>query len=227
MIERRLGRYKFGLARELNGDQLAKLTAHFERPQTPTDGSLGGRVSVSREDLEGVGPVVVKHYSRGGLVRHIVKRYYVRWGPTRSESEFRLLERVRALGVNAPEPIAHASDGALFYRAWLVTREIQGHRTLAEIARQDEDLAARLVDDVARQIGILIKSGIFHVDLHPGNVLVDREGRVFIVDFDKADEAGKPNLRDQYIVRWRRAVIKHHLPDLLSEAISLRLRCHE
>jgi aminoglycoside phosphotransferase (APT) family kinase protein len=106
---------------------------------------------------------------------------------------------------------------------------------------------------------MLILNGIKHVDLHPGNVLVDGTGQVFLLDFDKAffilndenspfllslkEQAHAPDsqnmlssreimrevlflrrLRDFYLRRWRRAVIKHGLPDYVSETMCLRLR---
>jgi 3-deoxy-D-manno-octulosonic acid kinase len=64
------------------------------------------------------------------------------------------------------------------------------------------------------------------VDLHPGNVLVDSNSRVYLIDFDKARYSylNKDKLRVKYISRWRRAVIKHRLPESLWEMMSSELR---
>jgi predicted unusual protein kinase regulating ubiquinone biosynthesis (AarF/ABC1/UbiB family) len=79
--------------------------------------------------------------------------------------------------------------------------------------------------DLIDQVSTLIQNNIFHVDLHPGNVLVGRGGRVFLLDFDKARIArgNKNKLRDHYLSRWQRAVIKHGLPDMLSEMLAAGL----
>ncbi len=187
---------------------------------------LGGRTSVVRLDLDGVGAVVIKRYGRGGLLRHLVADRYVRWGPSRSAAEFAVLNHVRERGVRAPEPLAHLDCGWLWYRAWLVTREIPAHRSLAELAESDEDQVRSRLDDVVEQIAKLIVERYLHVDLHPGNVVLDRENQVYLIDFDRAYRfSGTRNqLRDRYLHRWRRAVIKHGLPDYLSEQVCLGLR---
>lgn len=189
-------------------------------------GGLAGRAPIVRTTLDGIGPVVVKQYTRGGLFRYLVSERYVRWGPTRPEAEFQILTGVRALGGAAPEPVAWVDRGAPFYRAWLITREIEHHTTLAEISRHDDDRTRTLLDAVVREIEILIEERIVHVDLHPGNVVVDKNDRVYILDFDRAHRfVGSRNaLRDRYLHRWRRAVIKHRLPDLLAEYVCLGLR---
>ena len=40
---------------------------------------------------------------------------------------------------------------------------------------------ASVIDQISR----LIDHGIWHVDLHPGNVVIDQNDRVFLLDFDK------------------------------------------
>jgi len=46
---------------------------------------------------------------------------------------------------------------------------------------------------------------------------VDPRGKVFLIDFDKARTRpqNRGQLREKYINRWRRAVVKHHLPEEL------------
>jgi len=69
---------------------------------------------------------------------------------------------------------------------------------------------------VSSQVSALIEHGILHVDLHPGNVLVNPEGRLFLIDFDKARlYKNSRGLKDKYLRRWRRAVDKHDLPPFL------------
>ncbi|UCD86512.1 MAG: phosphotransferase [Desulfobacterales bacterium] len=169
--------------------------------------------------------MVVKYYTRGGLIRYLVKRRYLRWGKTRCQVEYELLQKVRGLGVNAPEPIAYAYRGGLFYQGWLVTREIKERQTLAELSRADEERTHIVMKDVINQISTLIKNHILHVDLHPGNVLVDNGDRVFLLDFDRAcvSRRDKKKLRDHYVRRWRRAVIKHRLSETLCEMLSAGL----
>jgi 3-deoxy-D-manno-octulosonic acid kinase len=73
--------------------------------------------------------------------------------------------------------------------------------------------------NVIEQVSILIKNSILHVDLHPGNVIVDNQDRVYILDFDKGDIfSGNINkLKSRYLSRWNRAIQKHQLPEMLIE----------
>jgi 3-deoxy-D-manno-octulosonic acid kinase len=176
--------------------------------------------------LEGLGAVVVKYYTRGGFIRYIVKRRYLRWGKTRSQIEYEMLEKVRGLGVSAPEPIAYASTTGLLYRSWLVTREIKQPSTLAELSCVNQERMQIVMEQVVSEVSKLVKNHIYHDDLHPGNVLVNIRDRVFILDFDKAclSRKNKNRLQEQYISRWRRAVVKHRLPRTLAEIMEVGLR---
>ena len=72
---------------------------------------------------------------------------------------------------------------------------------------------------VIKQVSILIKNKILHVDLHPGNVIVGNQNQVYLLDFDKASifPGEKNALRSRYLRRWNRAIQKHGLPEILSE----------
>jgi 3-deoxy-D-manno-octulosonic acid kinase len=106
--------------------------------------------------------------------------------------------------------------------------ELGDTRSLVEVQNEDGDDLRHAMDELGKQLGLLIKNQIFHVDLHPGNVLVSGDGKAFIVDFDKARifSGGESALRELYLRRWRRAVIKHKLSPVLSEMMSLTLRSY-
>lgn len=215
------GTYHFGSSHQLTEQQMHRLIGLFNRQPPRSTSPLDGRSSVAVDEVEGIGPVVVKYYTRGGLVYHVVKRRYLKLGKTRGQLEHELLQKVRDLGINAPQPIVHAYRGHLFYLAWLVTREISQPLSLARLSLQDEKHAREAMKSVIEQISLLIQNNILHVDLHPGNVVVGEEDQVFLVDFDKGHvyPGGRKKLRDRYIARWQRAVIKHRLPEMLGEMI--------
>lgn len=208
--------------------EVINLIEHPTVLQQPSEHAhcLSGRSAMLGGSIDGVGEVVMKTYRRGGFLRFFLGHLHMRLAQSRSRKEFKMLERVRELGVNAPEPVAYIEYGEFWYKAWLVTKRIPGAETLIDIAYQDESRAIALGKEVARQIGKLIKHGVYHIDLHPGNIVVSKDCEVFIVDFDKAYNfsGGLNDLRDRYLRRWRRAVLKHGLPEVLSEAISLELR---
>lgn len=233
--EVRVGSYRVGSVEPLGEEAVRQLVDTIGKgpsgAEPPGKGAsatavLRGRAPVFTIDLAGVGPVVVKAYARGGVLRHLNTRRYLRWGKSRAEREFETLRAVRALGVNAPEPVAFASHGRIWYQAWLVTRRIAHRTSLAELGRSDEDAARDLTFKLVDQLSVLIRHGIFHIDLHPGNVLVGEDDSLHLLDFDKARSffGSKNKLRDLYLRRWRRAVIKHGLPEALTEVMCMRLR---
>ena len=186
---------------------------------------LVGRGRMARATLDDSQPVIIKPYCRGGIVRYFIKRHYLRWGKRRCHAEYDMLRRVNEIGVNAPEPVAYAFQGTLFYKSWLITREIDRPERLSDVSHREETDVRGVLESLADQVALLIEHRIRHVDLHPGNVLVDGSRRVFIVDFDKARtfRGGKTRLRDRYISRWSRAVKKYDLPKALDTEFRNRL----
>ena len=209
--------YHFGFLHDLTERHLKHLTKLFKTHSKPVNSVLGGRSSVVIDEINGLGSVVVKYYRRGGLVRYFVKQKYLKCGKTRGQKEYELLQKVRKFGISAPEPIAFAYSGLLFYKGWLVTRAIKEHQTLADLSFLNKNRTLKIMKEVTRQISLLIKNNILHVDLHPGNVIVDNQDRVYIIDFDKGRlfHGKKTSLRNRYLSRWNRAVKKHRLPEIL------------
>jgi tRNA A-37 threonylcarbamoyl transferase component Bud32 len=230
----RVGAYTIKSVSEITLEQKRALVAEFSRDLTDKNSyaetSLGGRGAAFARNISGWGQVVIKGYRRGGLYGKINSRNYLRWGATRGEKEFEILRKVRNLGVRAPEPLAFAYYnyffcGSLFYRAWLITREVTNSVTLSALSVNDSSKAFKLTHDLAVPLNLLITHKIFHVDLHPGNVLVNERDELILLDFDKAEyfKGSVDELRRYYLRRWRRAVIKHGLPEALSEIMCLVL----
>ncbi len=200
--------------------------------ETPTSSStapvLGGRSTSTRCILPSCGKVFIKHYSHGGVLRSITGGYFIGSGRSRSEVEFEMLEKVRELGVAAPKPLAVVKKGALIYETWLLMEELSDTRSLVEIQHDDQALHSAM-RRLTGQVLKLVEHKIFHVDLHPGNVLIDSAGGVSLIDFDKATvfQGEERMLRDLYLRRWRRAVIKHKLSPMMSEMMALALRSHD
>ncbi len=211
--------YHFGSSSDIADQQLKQLIRFFNLPKDSINSALGGRTSITVVPLEDIGSVAIKYYRRGGAIRYLIKQRYLKYGKTRCQIEYELLQKVRSLGINAPEPVAFAYRGRLFYQCWLVTREIQDHQTLAQISRSNEEQARMAMKAVIKQVSTLIKNKILHVDLHPGNVIVDNQNQVYLLDFDKGGVfPGEENaLRHRYLRRWNRAIQKHGLPKMLSE----------
>lgn len=186
----------------------------------------GGRSPVRIIELRSGVKVALKSYTRGGVLGWFVRHLYLGFGAPRGESELLRLRHLQELGIPVPEPLAAVTQGRRVYRTWLVTQYIENSVSLAALAATDEERARLAVRTLAGIFSTLVQSRVFHVDLHPGNVLVRDDDRVFVLDFDKAvDFRGSLNaLRDGYLVRWRRACLKHGLPEFLSEELAAGLR---
>ena len=213
MVHQTRGAYHFGASRPLSEEALSALVAVFQEKEPDSTSGLEGRRSVSCLDIPRIGPAVVKHYRRGGMIAHLNKERYLRTGKTRCQVEYEQMVRAGQAGVNIPEPIAFAFKGLVLYRGWLVTKEIAHQQTLARLSLREPERLPEVMDRFSKQLAKLVAHGLWHVDLHPGNVLIDEGGRVFLVDFDKARtfRGAGHRLLAKYRKRWRRAVEKHGL----------------
>jgi 3-deoxy-D-manno-octulosonic acid kinase len=203
--------------------QMGQLEECFKHPFKTTGSALGGRNEFLRIELRGVGRVVIKNYSRGGIIRHFNKRTYLKMGRPRCESEYNFMHYLKKFNISSPEPVAFAFEGGFFYHAWLVTKEIQEAQTLAELSLKDLRSTQIALEELERQIGLMINNNILHVDLHPGNVLIDSSGEIYIIDFDKArikSKYSRARLRKIYSKRWKRSILKHDLPPVLNEIMN-------
>lgn len=215
------GPYRFSTCLDMDNPARTRLFHLFDKPPGTATGVLSGRQAPVLADIPGVGHVVAKHYRRGGFIRHFMKYRYLNIGIPRPQREYRMMETARSLGVSSPQPLAWAIRGRLFYKGFLVTRRIDEHCSLSELGAGDAVRCRAAVEKVAGQIRLLIDNGIFHVDLHPGNVLMDKRGRVYIIDFDKARRVPwRPEkLQAAYVRRWKRAVEKYSLPTTMTDQL--------
>lgn len=129
---------------------------------------------------------VLKHYHRGGMIARLSNDRYLgcRVEHTRSFKEWRLLNYLHKLELPAPIPIAASvTQKGLSYQADLVTKEITGVETLADILMKKE-----LDENTWRRVGICIRRfhdhDVYHADLNARNILV-ADDHIYLVDFDK------------------------------------------
>lgn len=143
---------------------------------------------------------VLREYRRGGMVRHMVHASYLWTGleSTRAFREFRLLAELHSEGLPVPAPLAtRVVRTALWYRAELLTEWLPGARSLVallSLGEFDEATWARIGATLRR----LHDAGVDHADLNAHNILMDGEGRVFMVDLDRGR-------RRRAGGRWQRA----------------------
>jgi len=158
-----------------------------------------GRGEILRIPLRGSSDehAVVRHYRRGGLVRHFLEDQYP--GPSRFFQEARITEKARTLGIPTAEVLAVRAEriGLGFYRGDLVTRQIRESEDLGEyLGRLLESQRAPEEDrgrDVCRSIADLVRKmhhcGLLHADLNVKNILFRLEAgtvQSYVIDLDRA-----------------------------------------
>ena len=164
---------------------------------------VGGRRSAWFVSGE-FGPAVLRHYRRGGLVARLSRDRYVWTGPasTRSFAEFEVLSFLYERGVAVPAPLAAAywRKGVL-YRAAILIQRIPDVHTLAEAL--DAPLA------VAQAIHAMHEAGVWHADLNAYNILLDKAGTAWLIDFDRARRRVMDSAaRQANLMRLRRSLQK-------------------
>ncbi|KGR34520.1 3-deoxy-D-manno-octulosonic-acid kinase [Vibrio campbellii] len=152
----------------------------------------------------------LRHYHRGGLLGKIVRDQYLFLGleRTRSYAEFVLLQKLRSAGVNVPRPIAAKVEQiGLLYRADLLSEKIPEASDLV-----DKLQVERLSTDDYQKIGIEIRKmhdvGVNHTDLNIHNILLDSEGKVWIIDFDKCKQQSGNQWKERNLNRLLRSFRK-------------------
>ncbi len=181
---------------------------------------LSGRGKIKYTNIPETGDIVIKEYKRGGLTSYFNKNIYIKLlGEIRPKKEFIMLSMAKKAEVNVPRPLIYVKKGSLFYRAWLITKKINDHQNFAELSIQDRKRAMKIFPEISSSIKRLIKNRIYHVDLHPGNILIDADDENYIIDFDKAlyFRGSVNKLRSLYQKRWARAVLKYDLPNFISD----------
>lgn len=148
-----------------------------------------GRAKISFAFLPGNREVVLRRGMRGGLLRPVLKDSYLRppGGEFRNVEEIFLLDDLYSAGVSVPRPLVALVSGSSCYRTFLGTERVKNAKNLFQMAREgsEESLLVSVSELAGKEARKTLEFGIFHPDLHPGNVLFDEE-RVFLIDFDKA-----------------------------------------
>jgi 3-deoxy-D-manno-octulosonic acid kinase len=180
----------WGSRSELDGEARGRGTTHYIK----TDGKR----------------LVLRHYRRGGLIAHLSKDRYL-WrdeGSTRPFAEWQLTYRLHRAGLPVPAPVAarYQRDG-LTYRGDIITERLSTVGSLAECLRTGA-LSVLTWISVGRCIRRFHDLGVCHADLNAHNVLLNEEGSVYLIDFDRG-QLRKPGLwRDGNLVRLRRSLEK-------------------
>ena len=156
-------------------------------------------------------PAALRHYHRGGLVGKLLKDHYLflGWQRTRCYQEFKLLQYLVEQGVNVPRPIAaRALKEGWSYRADLLSEKIENAQDLAAVLNK-RALGADEYRKIGAEIGKMHQALVNHTDLNIHNILLDKQGKVWLIDFDKCRQEPKAGAWQQNnLERLKRSFIK-------------------
>ena len=162
----------------------------------------GGRGQVQRIGLAGQ-DWILRHFRRGGWMGRLTEDRYLWTGLIQSRPwrEWHLLYDLYRGGLPVPRPIAAQVQRVdrWWYRADMITERLDA--SPLSLVLQGQDIPEGLWRRVGAQINQFHRAGIYHADLNLDNILVDREMRVFLLDFDKGWRR-KPRLH------WQRANLR-------------------
>jgi 3-deoxy-D-manno-octulosonic acid kinase len=130
---------------------------------------------------------VLRHYRRGGLLGKLVHDTYIFSGEdlTRSFMEWRLLDKLAANNMNVPRPAAaRFCRHGTFYTADLITVRIPDVVSLSQYIAA-EDRGEAFWQSVGAAIWKFHEAGVYHADMNAYNVQVDKDGDIWMLDFDK------------------------------------------
>ena len=192
---------------ELDEDDVS---AAFETAELQEDDATCRR-GIARRVRLGVRSGMLKHYFRGGWAALLSRDRYLWTGLERTRAfwEWRLLARLHGSGLPVPEPLAaRVTVGRGYYRADLVTAEIENSESLGTILE-----TRGLPPETWRRIGTIIRrvhqARIDHADLNADNVLINTEGKVFLIDFDRGHvRTGAGRWQEKNLARLQRSLEK-------------------
>jgi 3-deoxy-D-manno-octulosonic acid kinase len=172
---------------------------------TAVDGGRGAAWFVGAS-----GHWVLRHYRRGGFVARISRDLY--WwngeAAVRSFAEWRLLELLCSRGLPVPRPVAASYRRyGLGYRCDLITQRLANTQSLSRVLKSaalQEESWARVATVVAQ----LHRNGVDHADLNAHNLLLDDQGRVSVIDFDRSRVRTPGNWQESNVRRLHRSLLK-------------------
>ena len=156
------------------------------------------------------GELVLRHYQRGGWMAALLGDRYIYTGlnSSRAWSEWYLLEKMTAMGLPVPQPVAARIVGdGVFYRQDILIRRIAGAVALSQRLQKGGGPSG-LWNKIGKCIQKFHVAGVYHADLNAHNILLDDDGQVFLVDFDKGEIRNEGRWKASNIARLKRSLNK-------------------
>lgn len=146
----------------------------------------GGRGQTALFSLDNQ-DLVLRRYLRGGLWGKLMGDKFYRFAGDahRAVDELKLLDKLLALNLPVPEPvIAREEAKGLFLYNSIIIKQIKDSRDLSFIINH-RALSQEEFLSIGETLNRFFAAGLLHTDLNIRNILIDKNGKVYLIDFDK------------------------------------------
>ncbi len=172
----------------LNQISEERFSARGWKQVQPVSGNLraagrGQTLIVRDEDQE----FVLRHYMRGGLVGRLVRDVYawVSEERTRPFAEWRMLYKMREMGLPVPRPVAaRYKRSGTFYSADLLTERVPGIEPLSQRIANGR-CSPEFWQSLGAGLQRFHQKGVCHADLNAYNVQIGPKDELWLLDFDR------------------------------------------
>jgi hypothetical protein len=202
-------------------------------------GEFAGRGALCILPIGEEGRLVVRENRRGGAIRFINSRLYSLEGSAfiysifapskldlgfdyRPFRELSILSQLFRRGLPVPAPafalVTPLLRGVL-YSGSVATWEIPNAKNLLklvlanELDRFQKEQGRNLFFEIGCLARRVLEEGVYHADFHLGNILLDENNKLILIDFDKAQYiepgAGLLHFGNLLLKRWQRSISRH------------------
>lgn len=165
--------------------------------------------------------LVLRHYFRGGLMGKLLKdRFFIfEKHAHRAFDEYKLLNFMYKNGLNVPRAIiAREILCGAFLRQDIVIEQIACSNDLARIICE-RHLTNSELENIGKCIRKMFSLNIDHTDLNLRNILLDNNGKVYLIDFDKCYKCNLSFAR-------KRAILDRLLRSFNKELVVNQKKCY-
>lgn len=168
----------------LSPDFNPKLTSDFKHllPQEQNPSSL---------------PLCLRAYLRGGMIGRIMHDKFLKYSATASRAcdEFFMLKKMLAANLPVPTPIMGLEVvKGVFMKNAILMAQIPNTKNLAEILN-NRSFTAQECLNIGQTLANFFAHNVYHSDLNIRNILLNDEGKCFLIDFDKCHIENQPLMK--------------------------------
>jgi len=152
---------------------------------------------------------VLRHYMRGGLVSKVNGDSYLWTGEerTRPFAEWRMLAKMADSGLRVPRPAAarYRRHGPI-YKADIITVRIPDVMPLSEYVSCEPP--AEFWESLGTAVREFHGHGVYHADMNAYNLQIDKDGDLWMLDFDRGQLLPPGTWQQKTLSRLHRSLQK-------------------